>query len=172
MTGRGQLLADFREWIEYVKELERLSLEAWSRPVGPGKWSVKEVVSHIMLWDKTFCEEAIERIYRDEPLTVRHLDYDRFNADASRYGLAASIQHLSDQSIRYRERIIDLIQSLSEESYSRTYLDGDRQMFKVEQYLHDFIAHDRHHMKQIRSVLAADKSLLNRGSEPDGLAVM
>jgi hypothetical protein len=149
MSSKSSLLEQFQQWIAFVQRLEHVE-ENWNVQLGEGKWSVTEVVSHIMLWDRYFLEEAIEPIHKQVPLTVKHLDYDIFNENAKRVGQITSPKQLSEQAVSYRKKIMDRIQSMPEDDYVRTYLDADGHPFQLEQYLKDFIWHDDHHMDQMK----------------------
>lgn len=131
MNEKAELLASFQEWINFLRKLSEQNELAWNEPISPGKWSLRAVVSHIMLWDQYFFEHAIDKIHKQLPLTLKHTDYDDFNRNAQSYGEQVSIEELIRQSIFYRERIIAAIQSLSEELYEQEYVDGDGRPFFV-----------------------------------------
>ncbi|MFB9330302.1 DinB family protein [Paenibacillus aurantiacus] len=153
MVSREQLLHDFAALIPFAESLRELEEAAWTAPVAADKWAVRDIVSHIMLWDKYFLEEAIERITQGEPLTVRHLDYDAFNQDAVTFAATRSPKVILDLAIRFRSEIIRQLTMLGEERAARLYVDADGHPFEVKQYVTDFIAHDAHHMAQIRRFL-------------------
>lgn len=146
---KAELLASFQDWIHFLGKRQEQSEHVWNEPVAPGKWSLRAVVSHIMLWDKYFYDYAIDKIRKQEPLTLKHTDYDEFNKNAQSYGEQISIEELVRQSISYREQIIAVIQSLSDDLYEKEYVDGDGHPFFVAQYLKDFIWHDQHHIVQL-----------------------
>ncbi len=148
--GKNEMLEEFNEWILFVDLLTHHEEELWNRNLQEGKWSIREIVSHIMLWDKYFLEEGIDKIYKKAPLTLQHLDFDEFNNKAKVYGLMTSVQELSKQAVYYRDQIINHIKSFSDKEYLTTYMDGDGTPFTVTQYLKDFIGHDQHHMFQMK----------------------
>lgn len=153
MNEKEQLLEQYSEWIDYVRVLKELDESLWNQSLGEGKWLVRDVVSHIMKWDEYFLEGAILKISRGEELTVKHLNYDTFNEQAKTYGRTLSIQELVEQTLTYRQNIIDNIKSLSDEQYAAEYVDADGHPFQVPVFIRDFIWHDQHHMKQMKSIL-------------------
>ncbi|TYP69782.1 DinB family protein [Paenibacillus methanolicus] len=156
MASREQLLHDFAALIPFAESLRGLDEAAWTARVAPGKWAVRDIVSHMMLWDKYFLEEAIERIAQGEPLTARHLDYDAFNRDAMTFAATRSQKVILDLAIRFRSDIIRQLTMLGEERASRVYTDADGQPFAIGRYAADFIAHDAHHMAQIQRFLGRE----------------
>jgi hypothetical protein len=152
-TEKNELLEEFNQWVLFVQFLQQQNDEIWNLHVEDGKWTIREIVSHIMLWDKYFLEEAIDKIFYKSTLTVQHLNYDEFNSKAKIYGKTTNISEISEKAIFYREQIINQIKSLTVEEYMNTYIDADGKPFNVTQYLKDFILHDQHHINQIENML-------------------
>jgi Mycothiol maleylpyruvate isomerase N-terminal domain. len=144
------LLKQFEEWNDFVLRMKDAD---WNVPLGEGKWSVHDVVSHIMFWDKYFFEEAIERISNGRQLTLKHLVFDEFNREAAKKGKDLPKEQLIELTLKYRNAILDTIKSMTEDQRSQTYKDADGNDFSVATYLRDFIWHDRHHMRQIEEVI-------------------
>lgn len=148
MSTKQDLLKQFGEWNQFVVSIQNLN---WDKPVETGKSTIHDIVSHIMLWDDYFLENAIKPISINEPLTLKHLDYDQFNHDAMMYGRKLSKNELIQRTIEYRNRILQEISDFSEDKFTREYVDGDGNPFSVEYYVKDFVSHDLHHMKQIEN---------------------
>ncbi|MFC5649008.1 DinB family protein [Paenibacillus solisilvae] len=126
----------------------------WKAPLELGKWSVSDVIAHILLWDTYFEQEAISKIAKAEALTLTNLEFP-FNQNAVLYARAHRQQVILDQAVAVRERIIDYLEKLSNEARSQVYLDGEGHPFTVQHYLDDFIEHDNHHRSQIERLLAS-----------------
>ena len=143
---KGSLLKEFGSWPEFV---DRIEPSVWHQPVGEGKWAVRDVVSHILLWDQYFYERAIEPIAEGRPLTVKQPDFDLFNQEARKFAETKSDQELAGLAKEIRRRIIIAIQEQPDEIFNKTYRNGQAMAFVTKDYLNDFIWHDRHHMKQV-----------------------
>lgn len=146
MNNRSDLLNQFKEWNGFVLEIIDLD---WKTPIAEGKWTIHDVVSHMMLWDKYFYESTIEPIACDKAITLQLIDFDQFNNDAVTYGKTKTKDELIELTMKYRNLLLDCISSLEEGKYSEKYVDG---RFSFESYLKDFISHDRHHMMQIKEL--------------------
>lgn len=59
MTAKSELLTQFEEWNHYAASIQDLD---WNEPLEEGKWTIHDIVCHIMLWDKYFLEAAIDPI--------------------------------------------------------------------------------------------------------------
>lgn len=148
-----QMLLEFKSLIPFVESLGEVSDKHWNQPIAAGKWTVKDIICHLMLWDKYFYEGAIKKIILREPITTKHLDFNEFNANAVEYAKLLSEQTLIEQFVRYRTKIIDAVAGLTEDEFNQEYKDGDRKKFSVRKYLRSFIPHDKHHKKQIEQFL-------------------
>ncbi|MDP5275735.1 DinB family protein [Chengkuizengella axinellae] len=150
---KKELLVKFNQWTKFVENLKDERDEIWNKPIAVGKWTIREVVSHIMLWDQIFYERAIDKIANQVPLTLKHTNFDEFNEQAKQYGRTTSVKTLSENSIFYRKKIIEQIETLSDENYNKVYTDKEGKAFHVTQYLKDFLWHDKHHMDQMKECL-------------------
>ncbi|PIH60100.1 hypothetical protein CS562_09300 [Paenibacillus sp. LK1] len=150
-----EMVEEFKTFIDFVRELKTIDEEHWNSPISEGKWSLKDVISHIMLWDKYFYEEGIEKIKLGQFVTVRHLNFDEFNVNAREYAKTQTRDSIVNQFFEYRNKIIDDITGLPEEDYIKEYKDGDRKKFSIRGYLRGFIPHDKHHKKQIEKYLTS-----------------
>lgn len=147
-------LKAFNEWTLFVQSLRDYAETVWESSIKEGKWSMKSLVSHMMMWDKYFYEEAIEKIALQGELTVKHQKYKVFNNNAIEYGKTVTTHDLIDQAIEYRKKIINTINNLTSEEIERQYVDGDGKLFKIEKYIKDFLYHDKHHIKQLKEYLS------------------
>ena len=154
----NELINSFEEWIAFVLSLSDLSDDNWSSSIEAGKWSIKDIVCHIMLWDKYFCEEAIEKIITKEPLTLKHLDYDDFNKKAVEYGKLITTKELMEMAVTNRRGIIEAIRNMSEATIAHHFEDSEGNIFNVNQYIKDFIWHDQHHVNPLNEYLKEIKA--------------
>lgn len=152
-----ELLVTFSEMTQFAQSLQEQSEEIWNSSMEPGKWTIKDIVCHIMLWDKYFYDEAINKIASSKPVTLKHINFDEFNKGAVAYAKTISIEELIEKTIFYREKIISDIQAMPADMIVQNYIDGDGNNFNVIQYVKDFIWHDRHHMIPLQEYLKANK---------------
>jgi len=145
-----KMLQQFEEWIVFCESLVSVDEETWNSSLAPGKWSIKSIVSHMMLWDRYFYEEAIHKIALGEPLTLVNKAFEPFNRAAAEYAKTVAADELLQYAISYRKKIIQDLRTLSEERANQTYIDGDGNPFEITEYLKDFIGHDQHHMNQMK----------------------
>nr|WP_255570653.1 DinB family protein [Cohnella sp. CFH 77786] len=143
----------FEDFIAYVRSLASLTEEKQRKPLGEGKWSVRDVIAHMWKWDEFFWEHAIQPLTQGKPLTYHHLDFNSFNENAKIACSSLDWQYLTEQAAAARERLVAAIRSVPPSEYDREYPDADGRPFSLAAYLLDFAEHDTHHRKQIDNVL-------------------
>lgn len=144
MNEKSQLLDKFSRWNRFLLHIANME---WQTSIEEGKWTIHDIISHIMLWDKYFYEEAIYPIANGKPVTVSNLDFDAFNREAFEYGKTVTKDELIQLTTRYRNLLVETIQRFDDDTFSREYAEGK---FTVRSYLEDFIWHDQHHITQIK----------------------
>ncbi|RCX21470.1 DinB family protein [Fontibacillus phaseoli] len=145
-----ELMNQFEEWPNYLIKIKDLN---WETPLGEGKWRIHDVVSHIMYWDKYFFEAAIECILHGQELTIENFDFDQFNQGNIELGKNLNKDDLTQLTLKYRNGILESIKSMNNDQILQVYTDAEGNPFNIENYLRDFIWHDRHHMSQLEEAL-------------------
>lgn len=151
MQQKQQLLDEFSTLISFVESLRELDNQLWGTPIAEGKWTPRDIVAHIMRWDQYFLEAGIRKMASGEPVTVKQLDFNEFNQKAVEYAEQTSKQAIIDQTIYYRNELLRLLESLSDEAFREEHIDGDGNPFSAQSYVMDFIPHDFHHMDQLKA---------------------
>lgn len=148
MKSKKELLNDFKVYYDYIASIEKMPLYKWDLTLGDGKWTVKESIGHMMFWDERYFKNGIERIYRDEPVTLQSIPIGNFNDKARGYSACRSNYYVLNLSLYFRREIIKHLESISEDDYGKNF-NG----FNIYEYLEDFIEHDSHHLEQLKKVL-------------------
>jgi hypothetical protein len=123
-----------------------LTDEEASRPYAPGKWSIKEVVGHVIDTERIFTYRAL-RIARGDQTPLAGYDQDAFvkAAGFNRRTLAGLLSglHLA------RRSATGLFGGLSAEELARTGVANDNPV-SVRAIAWIVAGHERHHVKIIR----------------------
>jgi len=130
--------------------LTRLPEEAILQSRTQGKWSIKDVLAHVVAWE----EEAVKRlelIARGRGDRIVFYDdireADRFNARAVAAARAMSFPALLRRMARVRQRLIERLLDLSPAS-----LHDSSHRYPVTAWLPEFCwTHERDHLRQIRA---------------------
>lgn len=146
------LLVVFEEWIGFARSLQEQSEDIWNSSLEEGKWTIKDIVCHMMLWDKYFYEEAVHKMATGQPVALELGDFDEFNKQAMVYAQTISTPELVNKVVFYREAIISDIRTTPAHVIEQNLNDSSNK-FNLTEYLHDFIWHDQHHIQPIKDFL-------------------
>lgn len=149
------LLTVFEEWIGFARSLQTQSEDIWNSSLEEGKWTIKDIVCHIMLWDKYFYEEAVHKMATGQSVALQLGDFDEFNKQAMAYAKTISTPELVNKAIFYREAIISDIRAMPAHVIEQNSMDSNNK-FNLTEYLNDFIWHDQHHINPIKQFLSKD----------------
>ncbi|MCH6268515.1 DinB family protein [Neobacillus citreus] len=143
----------YEEFISFIESLKNLDERKWASPIAENKWSVKNIIGHIMVWDKYMLEEAILKIKTNQHVTIENLNIDDFNKKAVEYVKTKNKEDILNQTIHYRKEIIENLTLLPEKKFFSNYTDNSGNNFAIYNYLEEFIEHDEHHKRQIEQFL-------------------
>jgi len=134
-------------WIDFISTLMPCPEDVLCTPIEEGKWSVRDIVSHIMGWDKDFMKTLDRIIRQGEAILQEHHDVQAFNEASVAYGRTMKPHDLLREAAFQREQLIRKLQQVSEEAFTRP-MHGSP--YTLETFLQEmFVNHDRHHEKQI-----------------------
>jgi len=153
MVNKQELIGSMSELISSVESLRQLDEQKWESPIAEGKWAIRDIISHIALWDEYFYNQAIHRIVTSESIDLPQLDFETFNQDAITYAAAKTQDQLINQVIRHRNEILQALQQVPTEAFDTSYPTLQGTSFLLTEYVDDFVGHDQHHLRQIDSFL-------------------
>ncbi|TCZ79905.1 DinB family protein [Paenibacillus albiflavus] len=153
MVNKQELIGSMSELISSVESLRQLDEQKWDSPIAEGKWAIRDIISHIALWDEYFYNQAIHRIVTGESIDIPHLDFEIFNQNAITYAATQTQDQLIDQVITHRNEILEALQQVPAEAFNTSYPTLQGTLFLITEYVEDFVGHDHHHLRQINSFL-------------------
>lgn len=149
MKDKKTLLLEFKELHDYIASIEKMELYKWELPLGKGEWTVKEAFAHIMKWDERYFKNGIERIFRDQYVTLGSINMELFNAESRRFGQKSKNHKIINYTMYYRRELIKHLEAIPEEDYSKSF-NG----FVINDYLDHFISHDKKHLEKIKKAIS------------------
>lgn len=156
------IITELNNHISFVDSLHCYSHEALRAPMENSRWSVCDVVSHIMKWDGNFAQTALAQILHHEPAVLEeHVDVQAFNDHAVEYGRTLPVDELLDQAILLRRELVSLLRQVPAGDFLKTF--SDRNSYTLAGFLEEmFVAHDAHHRKQIEGSQRGSSSQRSR----------
>lgn len=112
-----------------------------------GTWSIRDIISHIMGWDKNVMKTLNQIIHNVEVELEEHHDVQAFNEASVAFGRKMKPHDLLQEAILQRKQLILTLHLVSEKAFI-TQLHNSA--YTLEAFLKEmFINHDQHHEKQI-----------------------
>ncbi|WP_068534115.1 DinB family protein [Paenibacillus glacialis] len=148
---QNNTLNQLRDFLPWVEELRGIDKELWLKPIATGKWAIREILTHIMSWDKNSLEVMVPNMV--EGASLFFVDIQKHNEDAAIFAQSyATFNSLLDDLVKARLQLLELL----EEKYNDiTKFNIDNDDFTFHKFVHIFIHHDEHHKAQIVAFLDA-----------------
>ncbi|MBR2076291.1 MAG: DinB family protein [Exiguobacterium sp.] len=153
-----QVIQEFASYTEWLESLGKLSESDWNKQIHSKKWSIKQIVLHIAHWDNHLLNVIIPSVKNGEGMIFP--DFDPFNARATKRAEKLSGDVVLKESIQSRRALITMLESLSEGALTyKTTANGvshdphQGAPYSLHVIIGEFIEHDRHHIKQVESIL-------------------
>ncbi|ART76481.1 DinB family protein [Sutcliffiella horikoshii] len=120
------------------------------KPLSKGKWSIKEIIGHIYFWDLFLLENMVPEM-KDNGVLPDFPDHDTYNEKAiESIRTFEDTNVLIEEFVTTRNKLMDKIENLDQEV---TFTIGKKKRkYTLDSFLHMFVKHDIHHMKQIISL--------------------
>jgi DinB superfamily len=144
------------DWIERLREVED---EIWLKPTATDKWSISEILSHLMFWDRYLITEILPLI--EKGAEVSFPPFDSFNqkaADYARSGLSKG--ELIQEVVETRDQLVfELLEMPADLRVKHVQVNGvthcprTAEPYSLFYLVHEFHEHDQHHKTQIERFL-------------------
>lgn len=147
--NKQEILAHQQDYLFWLDSLKAMPEETAAEPYQEGKWSPKEILMHMAEWDKLTLEERLPNM--KEGTVLEDVPFEPFNELAAVKGRKLTFAEIIDYAKTERQKIIDQLQELHEDEWSKEFKIADHQT-TILHYFADFVWHDNHHREQIETV--------------------
>ena len=153
MQNATMIVAELRKYSQFLLELRDVDPELLATEMAPGKWSIHDLISHIMMWDRNFVEKTGPGLLAGAPVSLEEdVDPQAFNDRAATYGRTLDHHRLLDEALHYRSDLLSQLSQLPIEAFDKPSQAHD-QMSLATFLQQMFTSHDDHHMTQAESYL-------------------
>jgi hypothetical protein len=116
-----------------------------------GTWSIQDIISHVMGWDKDFLKTLEQIVNNDKVILKEHPDVQAFNDASVEFGRKKKPQELINDAIYQRKQLILKLNMVTESAFISQFNNSH---FTLESFLQEmFVFHDKHHIGQIMQFL-------------------
>lgn len=147
LVPEGEVTATLeRQGAETLALLRGLTEERGAHRYGAGKWSVKQVVGHVVDTERIFAYRALA-IARGERQPLPGMDQDEYMAGADFD--ARTLASLTDEFEAVRRGNVLMLRGLSAEAWARRGTASDNEV-TVRALAHIMAGHETHHINILR----------------------
>lgn len=133
-----------------MESLANITEEQWRTPLGPGKWTVAEVIGHLTPWDEFVVNQRLPFLFTEESLP-KGPDVEEMNANAAMNSRTQSKEETVADFINQRQRLIDALYQIVDEQWRQPFTIGASEL-TLYGYFASLVEHDLHHFSKIQNI--------------------
>jgi uncharacterized damage-inducible protein DinB len=154
VTKQNKTLKQFSEFITWLDNLKEPSVgEVWLKPIPNGTWSLREILTHILYWDKNSLEVMVPNMV--DGAKVAFVDIEKHNQEAAAFAKSyTNFDVLMKDVVSTRQTLLEMLQEKYDDSIKLTI---DNRNYTYKKFVNVFIHHDEHHIKQIEAFLEHER---------------
>lgn len=153
MDNSNKVLNQFSAFLPWAESLRVSADGLWLKPIAAGKWCLREILAHMMYWDKNSLELMVPNM--SEGAVLFFVDIERHNQEAALFAQSyESLDTLLDDLLKTRRQLLQLLEERYDEG-TRFKIDNHNYTYK--KFVNIFIHHDQHHKRQIEAFLEQER---------------
>lgn len=143
-SGNGELIEELEICVhDFIKFIQNIPLEKFDYRYAAGKWTIKEIIQHLIDAERIFSYRAL-RFSRNDQTNLPGFDENSFVENTN--SNSRSLQELLTELAIVRQATISLFKSFSEAQLVRTGVASDN-LISVRAIGFIIIGHQKHHQK-------------------------
>lgn len=149
-------IEELKELLFFIEEVNQDNTIRWDIPIGDGKWSINEIISHIWLWDKYSLNLMLPMVRQG--VVLRFIDQSVINSNAEAF--AKTLPHKNELIELLKETRKELITDCKKIQEKNIHFYIGKKEHNIATFVSKFItSHDKHHIKQIEEFIQRSKTL-------------
>ncbi|MFJ8526716.1 DinB family protein [Bacillus sp. NPDC094106] len=148
---KKEIISHYEESIDWVRSLIHLSEEKWRAQIDKDKWTIAEVIGHLIPWDEFVLNQRIPYLLKGTQLP-KSPNVDLINHQASIDSKIRTKGEIINRFIVVRKRLIKTINDLTDELWTQDFILG-KDKISFHSYFLGLVEHDLHHYRQIQKLL-------------------
>ena len=149
--SKEKIIESYIESIQYVNMFMTIPNDVVRQPIAHGKWSIVEIIGHLIAWDEIVLEKRMPYILSDQPLPLLPF-VELINEQAAKEAFSRSPLEVFGKFIFTRKALIRQIERLNEDSWIREF-KINHSTLTFASYFSGLIQHDKHHFQQCNDYL-------------------
>jgi uncharacterized damage-inducible protein DinB len=148
---KKQIFMHYEKSIQWLEQLSHVTDKQWRSPIQQGKWTVAEVIGHLIPWDKFVLHERIPFLFSKEQLP-KGPNVEQMNAEAASSSRLQSMEQTLQALLNNRRLLLDALSRLPDELWQQSFKIGHSEL-TLYSYFSGLVEHDLHHFLQVQNVI-------------------
>ncbi|UNK17548.1 DinB family protein [Paenibacillus sp. N3/727] len=147
---KSKIIDHYSNSIEFVESLSCITENQWRSPIDTGKWSIAEIIGHLVFWDEVV-HKRIPHLF-SEGVLPKVPDVEAMNSQAAAEARTYEKQMLVNKFVAVRKELIGAIDKMPLTDWCKEFNIGQTRL-NLFDYYNGLVKHDTHHFQQIKRVL-------------------
>lgn len=147
--------ARMSDYLDHLEDWSKLDDGVLKTPVRAGRWTMRDIISHIYYWDRFILETVLPAC--DSQTEIRHWPHaELYNRSAIAALEGRPVKWILSQGISVRRLILE--EMAKRNASDRLMIHGRPDITNLQDVVDVFGQHDDHHIQQIQHYLHAGMS--------------
>ncbi|UQW95981.1 DinB family protein [Rummeliibacillus sp. G93] len=151
INGRNKIIKHHQYAIEFVRSLNNLREEQWRRKIEEGKWTVAEIIGHLIPWDEFIINNRLPYLFSVQELPIGP-DVKTLNATSAHNAREQEKKVIITDFILVRSELLQKIEGIPDIRWKEEITIGQTTL-NLYDYFEGLAEHDQHHFNQIKEIL-------------------
>lgn len=151
MEQKQNFIQKYEQSIKWVESLSNLSEIQWRMPVAAGKWTIAEVIGHLIPWDIFVLEQRLPYFFTGQALPAGP-EVEHVNRLASEKSKRKTKEELIASFVAGRGKLVAALNNIPDEKWQHE-LPLQKRGMTLKDYFHGLLEHDQRHFTEIRTAL-------------------
>jgi hypothetical protein len=139
------------DFINFVQQLKRFDEQELRQPIVEGKWSVIEIIGHFIPWDEFILQHRVPYFFNGATFPPGP-NADKVNKQAALHARSDATHYTIEKCIQVRRQLVEALTALPDEEWF-VEMKINESTLTIYSYFEGLMAHDLHHIEQIKRAL-------------------
>ncbi|MCA1322036.1 DinB family protein [Bacillus tianshenii] len=149
--NKSEIIQHHQTFMNFARSLDGLSESQWRAPISHEKWTVAEVIGHLIPWDEFVLHKRIPYFLTGETLPAAP-NPNVMNELGARDARMEEKDVTISRFLSTRRQLLEEIEQVEEHYWEQEITIGNTTI-KLLDYFADLARHDEHHAAQIKALL-------------------
>ncbi|MEB3057347.1 DinB family protein [Bacillus pseudomycoides] len=149
-SSKKKIIEHHSKVIGFVDSLNSLNEKQWRFPIAEGKWTVAEVIGHLIPWDEFVLHKRIPFLFNENELPTAP-STNELNTEAAYNARVKDKNEIMSHFLSKRKELLKAIEDIPSIKWGNEVMIGKTKLSLFD-YFYGLSKHDDHHLQQIKNI--------------------